>query len=408
MKPTGKVKIQASLNPALSGRVPFLELNAERLKRLDALYDLPVQFGVEHDLKTLFQLIVDKVTSLIPAAERSALLVYESESGKLALRASIPPDEPAISRTLIQRTVSDGWGFIWRRDEEQDVSASVMRHGMECGMYAPLLWDGEVQGVLCVDNRGLSAPFREEDLKFLMTIAHYAASAVANHQMRADIEHNALVMRRLLTNFSPQIRDRLVQRAKAGGLEPGGEKSEVTILFSDIRGFTQLTSDWDAEAVVELLNDYFALLVEAIFENGGTIDKFIGDGILTVFGSPEPDPDHQINAVKAAMAMQEAMRVQNSIRQRKGLVQCEIGIGVHTGVVLHGFIGALERLEFTVIGEAVNKTSRYCDAAKGGEVLLSEALYSTLNGQAECEERVIPTKHEGDLKAFKVVALNGD
>ena len=83
-------------------------------------------------------------------------------------------------------------------------------------------------------------------------------------------------------------------------------------------------------------------------------------------------------------------------------------IGIHTGSVLHGFIGAVERLEFTVIGEAVNKTSRYCDAAKGGEVLLSEALHEALEGKAKCEERVIPTKHEGDLKAFKVLSLNDD
>jgi len=154
---------------------------------------------------------------------------------------------------------------------------------------------------------------------------------------------------------------------------------------------------------VDLLNECFASLVEAIFKYDGTVDKYIGDAILAVFGSPEPDPQQHDKAVRAALEMQAAMTDLNETRARRGDVTCQIGIGVHCGEVLHGFIGTAERMEFTVIGDAVNRTSRYCDGAGPGEVLISPEVYELVWRQVEAERTSIPTKHEGDLPAYRVV-----
>ena len=111
--------------------------------------------------------------------------------------------------------------------------------------------------------------------------------------------------------------------------------------------------------VVDMLNEYFAELVAVLLKHGGTIDKFIGDAILAVFGSPEPDAAQYDNAINAAREMQSAMKRLNTQRASRKRAVLELGIGVHCGEVLHGFIGSEDRVEFTVIGDAVNKTSRY-------------------------------------------------
>ena len=397
------VKISNYLDAHADSTPAFVADDADRERRLRLLYDLPLQFAEEEDLHALFGLILKRMVELIPSAERGALLVIDPVYGKLALRASIPEDDPPISRTLIQRAVGEERGFIWSRQEEVDVSQSIRNLGMQSGMYAPLLWKGEVQGVVCVDSQHHSAVFTEDDLRFMLCVAHYAAAAVANHFLQLDLTQNNTVLQRLLTNFSPALRGKLLEKARHDALQPGGEKSNVTLLMSDIRGFTRLTEGMDSAVVVEMLNEYFSALVEAVFEHNGTVDKFIGDAILAVFGSPEADEDQQKHAVDAALAMHEAMNRVNDARKRRGAVTCEIGIGLHYGEVLHGFIGAEERLEFTVIGETVNRTARYCDGAGPGETLISPQLHSHVADEYETRPKTIPTKHEGDFDGQLVI-----
>ena len=177
------------------------------------------------------------------------------------------------------------------------------------------------------------------------------------------------------------------------------------MLSSDVRGFTNLTRDMDPDDVVDLLNAYFARVIPIIFAHHGTVDKYIGDGILAVFGSPEPDAQHHEHAVRAAVGMQAAMREVNAERTARCLVTCGIGIGVHCGPVIQGFIGALERMEFTVIGDTVNRAARYCDGAPPGEVLLSPEVHEHVWTVVQAEQITIATKHEGDLQAYRIEKL---
>jgi len=161
----------------------------------------------------------------------------------------------------------------------------------------------------------------------------------------------------------------------------------------------------DTDDVMELLNDYFSALTDAIFKYDGTIDKITGDAILAVFGSPEPDALRHEKAVRAALAMQSAMTDISDKRKRRSQVTCTIGIGVHCGEVLHGFIGSNDRMELTVIGEAANWTARYCDGASGGEILISPAMHQRLWRYIDTELITIDTKHEGSLSAYRLKGL---
>jgi adenylate cyclase len=399
----GNLDIAEMIDAAAPVFEPGKPIAPDRAQALALLYELPLQFGEQIELDALFQTIIERLVAIIPAATRGALLLEDPTSGELLLKAHLPAGQPSVSMTLASTTMSRRQGFIWR--EGLDPSQSQFLNRIKAGMYVPLIWKGRVLGVTCVDNSGGGTIFTADDLRLMLAVAHYAAMAAMQHQLQSELRRNAALLSRLLTNFSPKIRDALLSRAAHGRLRLGGERSEVVLLASDIRGFTLLTSGMDTDDVMDLLNDYMSALVEAIFKHDGTVDKITGDGIMAVFGSPEPDPLRHEKAVRAALAMQSAMSEISVKRRRRGQPVCAIGIGVHCGEVLHGFIGSNDRMELTIIGEAANWTARYCAGAVAGEILISPALHQHLWRHIDAELTTIETKHEGNLTAYRLKNL---
>ncbi|MFZ4763645.1 MAG: FHA domain-containing protein, partial [Roseimicrobium sp.] len=229
-------------------RIPVRQDMAEQAaKRLHMLYELPLEFAVEQDLRALYKRILSRIVELIPGAKRGALLTIDASSEKLMLRTSIPEDNPPITRTLIKRAARLQQGFIWGDEVTLgDRSETMMILGIRTGMYVPMVWKGQTLGVICVDNPKHRAAFTQDDLVFLISVAHYAAAAVANQMLQDDITNNNRTLQGLLANFSPKLRRKLLQRARDGTLQPGGEQSNVTILMSDLRGFTRVAASVDA------------------------------------------------------------------------------------------------------------------------------------------------------------------
>lgn len=373
-------------------------------RRFNMLQGLALELGGQATQDQLLQAVMDRVVEALPAARRGALVLRDPQKNAFLLKAYVSADQPAVSQTLVRRAIDEKRGFIWRSGDVIDPSLSMREFRIVTGLYAPVQWRDKVFGVICVDSPSPSDSFSEDDLRFLIAVGQYAGMALAEQQYGAELRRNGKLLDRMMANFSPKLRAVLLEQARQGKLRPGGVKSEVTVLFFDLVGFTQRAAQMDAHDVVEMLNHYFQRLLETIFLYDGTVDKFVGDGVLAVFGSPEPDPQQHQKAIRAAISLQEAMRVTVQQRVARDEIACQVRIGLHCGEVFHGFVGALDRLEFTVIGDVVNRASRYCAAAGEGEIVISRDLFQHIFNLVRADKITIPTK-EGELSAYRINGL---
>jgi adenylate cyclase len=184
--------------------------------------------------------------------------------------------------------------------------------------------------------------------------------------------------------ISPQIAKEIVSRADTGELHLGGEQREISVLFADIRNFTQISEQLSPEATVKMLNTYLSVVADAIVQHDGIVNKFGGDSIMAVWNAPQPQSEHALLAVKAAWeAQQKVAELQQSDAQ---LLPVQLGIGINTGIALAGNIGSVGRTEYTVIGDSINVASRICGSTPGGEVRIGAETYNQTKDYIETEE----------------------
>ena len=183
----------------------------------------------------------------------------------------------------------------------------------------------------------------------------------------------------------------------------------MTILFCDMRGFTPLAERLSPEEVVLILNEYYELMIDTTFKEDGTLDKFLGDGVMAIFGAPILHPDHSIQAVRTALAMQLGVTELSHKRVREGKDPIAVGIGISAGEAVAGTVGTEDRMEYTVIGDSVNLAARLESTAKPGQILISERTYRNVkepvNVRALASLRV--RGEQEPVEVYEVLGLTG-
>jgi adenylate cyclase len=266
-----------------------------------------------------------------------------------------------------------------RNDARVDGAASIIDQSICSSMCAPLKPKERVLGVLYVDNLTTPRAFSQEDLDFLGAFANQAGIALENSMLHKRLEDEA-VLRSTLMRFFPPATIQKLREAPLASLSV--VETEVTALFSDVSDFTAMSSRMRPREVVEILNEYFPVMAEIVFRHGGTLEKYIGDALLAVWGAPFRGPEDADAAVRAAVEMQRRLATMNERWIAAGRAPLRVHIGVNTGVVAAGNIGSEHYLQYATIGDATNVASRACSVAQAGQVLVTHSTRAKLRDTA--------------------------
>lgn len=397
-QPLGHTQLQISANEIIGHRANLsieVEITSpeeikelrRKAKALDLLYEMSKTLGTVFDLKEIFVKATDLIFRGTPAERVVALLADETIDGKIldyslypiAIRARDAKLENltenlTISRTITQKVMREKVALL-SQDAKTDAqfggAESIVMQGVRSTICAPLITESNVHGVMYADRFDPFASFSPDDLELISAVA--AQTAMVVETVKA---HNRLareeVARANYGRFMPEyVVKQLLENPNSFKL--GGVNQTVTILFADIRGFTAFSEKENPEKVVGLLNRYFSAMSEIIFAHGGTLDKYIGDGLMAIFGAPTATADDAKNALKTAVTMQRRLTTLNNELEAEGYSRVNVGIGLHTGVATIGYIGSEQRSEYTAIGDTVNLASRLESNARGGQILVSEA-----------------------------------
>ena len=380
-------------DPGISGGTvaPRGDKVLESLQRkaniLSEIYEMSKALGAGFDLDRIFKMATDIIFRSTPADRVVALLSeglvteQNADNAKLFPIATRARDEKleaharkmTIGRTITRKVMKDRVALLSQdaaADEQFAGVDSIVSQGVRSTICAPLFTEAGVHGALYADRLDPFSAFKPDDLELISAVAAQTAIAVENvraHERLAKEE----VARANYSRFLPEyVVKQMLENPESFKL--GGVTQTITVLFADIRGFTRISEHAAPEQIVQLLNRYFSAMTDIIFAHGGTLDKYLGDGLMALFGAPTVTPKDASNAIAAAVAMQRRMLSINDELRAEGFPEIGIGIGLHTGEVIVGYIGSERRSEYTAIGDAVNTSSRLESNAKAGEILVSE------------------------------------
>ena len=382
---------KAAEGVATSASSPARDKVLEALQRkaniLSALYEMSKTLGSVFDLEAIFAKATDVIFRSTPADRVVALLAEGNgtenpEDVKLNPIAMRARDESlnnharklSIGRTITRKVMKDRVALLSQdaaSDEEFAGVDSIVSQGVRSTICAPLVGESRVHGAIYADRLDPFAAFKPDDLELISAVAAQTAIAVENARAHERLAREE-VARANYSRFLPEyVVKQMLENPESFKL--GGVNQTITILFADIRGFTRISEHAPPEKIVGLLNRYFSAMTDIIFAHGGTLDKYLGDGLMALFGAPTTTPEDASNALNAAVAMQRRLLGINIELRQEGLSEVGVGIGLHTGEVTVGYIGSERRSEYTAIGDSVNTAARLESNAKGGEILVSDA-----------------------------------
>ena len=399
-------------------------------EKLRISHELGQSIGLETNLEVLLNKILEQAFEIFPA-DRGVILLRSDRTGgmegasALADGAQLVPmvvrsreggadldaENVRISQTIVSAILQEKQAILSSdamMDSRFSKSHSIVLEQIRSTMTVPLLHEDNVLGIVHLDSKIARGAFTEKDLQILTGFAKQAAMMIEHHSLLQKMREEIQAREHLDRLLSPQ----LVEEVLSGRLElkKGGELRLVTVMFADIRSFTTISEKMKPQEVVAMLNEYFELMVDIVFKYRGTLDKFIGDEIMAIWGAPLQEADDTERAVRAVVEMQEALCHFNDQRAKRGQTVIHIGAGLNTGEVVAGYMGSTRSMNYTVMGDTVNTAARFCSAAGPGETLIGQDTHARI-GHLFHTELLPPTKLKGKLEhvdIYKVLGLRHD
>lgn len=365
-------------------------------------------------LDEILQKVMDLTFEYLPA-ERGFLMLWDDKESRLApkvIKHREDADESAISisKTITEKAFSEQVSILTSDasvDPRFSGAESIIFQGIRSAMCVPLWNEGEVVGVVQVDSLIANNRFTPDDLDLLTALANYSAVAIQRARLHERIREETEARSKLARYHSPGVVTKILA---SGSVDSDWnievQEREVSVLFADIVGFTTLAETLTPSEVATLLNHYFGEMTSIIFEHEGTLDKFVGDALMAVFGAPIAQKDHAERAVRAAIDMRDALKNLSFEEELGREISFKIRIGVNTGTVVAGDIGSPQRIEYTVIGDTVNAASRLEeDVADAGEVVIGEETWKPIKKKFKFEEigSISIRGRKGEMRCFKVL-----
>jgi adenylate cyclase len=350
---------------------------------LGLFYELSRTLGSVFTLGDVYDKVIAILLQVTPAAR--VMIYQKAERGEMRHVASGSREgaaatvDPAVQPLRVSRTIFDNVArqrvsVLLENTSLVDPSVpdSLKLHQTHSVMAAPVVGRTGLLGVIYTDQQDVMQTFSSDDLDVQTGIA---LDTVRAH----DALQREAKAREKYERFLPQqlVDDVMLDPNKE--IRPGGTRQTISVLFADLRGFTTLSEANPPEMVVDLLNRFFTLMSEVIFRHGGTLDKYIGDGVLALFGAPYATERDAVKAVRAAIDMQRAVQIFNQELVAAGQAHIGVGIGINTGSAIVGFIGSDARLDYTAIGDTVNTAARLEHLAKAGQIIISEHTMQALD-----------------------------
>ncbi len=361
---------------------------------LQSLLEVSNVLNQEHELSSLLNRIMDYAIKTLNG-ERGFLMLKNPATGALDVSVARGMGEELadgesreFSTGIASRVAAEGTSFFTANSQGDDrvsAFASVMRSDARAVLCVPLRYKDRSLGTIYIDNRAGAPGFTKEMLPLALSFSGAASGAIENARLYENVREETAKRTNLSRYLSPSIVDDIL--SQGDDLVLGGSTVECSILFTDIVGFTPFSERLQPDDLIRLMNDYFTLMADVIFENKGTLDKFIGDATMAIFGAPVFDPDHAARAVQAGLGMLAACRDLMNKWEAEGKPTFGMRVGVNSGAVVAGNLGSPQRMDYTVIGDAVNVASRMESAAEKNSIYVSEFTWEMIKDFARGDDK---------------------
>jgi len=346
-----------------------------------------------NESQAIMEKVMDLIFEYLPA-DRGFLMLKDPVAGLdpkiIRHRVASKNDSIEISKTIAEMAVEQNLSILTtdaQVDPRFSAGESIRFLGIKSAMCVPLYSKDKAIGIVYLDCPTSSAQFNQNDLDLLTAMANFAAVGIEQAQMSEAIARESRIRQRLERYQSPSIVNRILKNPSgemSGQFQLSAQERDVSIIFSDIVGFTPMVEKMEPSMVAIILNDYFSAMTDIIFNHEGTLDKYIGDAIMAVFGAPNKMEDHPHRAVSAALEMLKTLELLNLDRSEES--QLQIRIGINSGKVIAGDIGSIKRMEYTVLGNTVNIASRLESTVRvPNQVVVGPETYNRIKDDFECE-----------------------